>query len=349
MRRPTQHIMETESENLLRTILPSEWIVRSIMHDYGVDFEIEIVDQHSVSGNRIWIQLKSVYNLSSRVKKFNMDDIDKTVLPTPSDFIEVEYFPFSIETKELIYALRCAFPLLLFVADLGKKEIFWLPIRDEIIGSLSYRNPKWRSQKTVTLQIPEWNKISWENAHDYPGLRWYAYEPARMYSFAIIHYYYHEFQYTGRLSGYEIGEGFIDHGEQEELIDSLNLAKNYIIAALEQDVLFGSNGIDFFIKYTNSVQVVPIAIQMKEALLAVEIAFDLIQKEDYDYMSMGFFLGKVEHAIKLLSTAISSYQGYRQRFLLTASTAVVRLVQMHYGIEGSPTFPLKRANPDRNK
>jgi len=36
--------MEEESEQLLKNLLPSHWLVRKIEKDYGVDYEIEIVD-----------------------------------------------------------------------------------------------------------------------------------------------------------------------------------------------------------------------------------------------------------------------------------------------------------------
>ena len=40
------------SETLLGSLLPNAWIVRRIAKDYGVDFEIELVGQEIVSGDR---------------------------------------------------------------------------------------------------------------------------------------------------------------------------------------------------------------------------------------------------------------------------------------------------------
>jgi hypothetical protein len=52
MKRPRQHVMEDASGRLFQSLLPEEWIVRPIAKDYGVDFEVELVDQKIVSGDR---------------------------------------------------------------------------------------------------------------------------------------------------------------------------------------------------------------------------------------------------------------------------------------------------------
>jgi hypothetical protein len=59
VKRPDQHIIDERAQRLLaHQLLPPEWIVRTLPKDCGVDFEIESVDQHVVSGNRVWVQLK---------------------------------------------------------------------------------------------------------------------------------------------------------------------------------------------------------------------------------------------------------------------------------------------------
>ena len=144
MKRPLTHVMEDTSMGLLKSLIPAEWIIRPILKDYGVDIEIELVDQGIVTGNRIWVQLKSVQSLDRSIMK--LDRYGKE--------IEVPCVRFSLSTKELEYSLQCAFPLLLFVADIAAKDIYWLPLRDAIECRLSQRTPKWRLQKTNTLCIP---------------------------------------------------------------------------------------------------------------------------------------------------------------------------------------------------
>ncbi len=165
-----------------------------------------------------------------------------------------------------------------------------------------------------------------------------------MYAFAIIHYYYHEFLYTGRLSGYEIGDGWIDHGEETELVSSLQLAQQYISAALELDVLFGNQGIDFFrLPQIPGYPSTPgLAIQLREAQEATKVALEMLHKEQYSFLGMSILIGHVNHAVNLLSTAISAYQGFRQKFLLTEGAAIFRAALKLHGFEGAPIIPMKR-------
>ena len=345
MKRPESHVMADQSALLLQTLLPPEWIVRPVPHDYGVDFEVELVDQEVVSGNRVWIQLKSVRRRESATAVFAVRDDFQEFLELDTDGrLSVEYMPYSLEAKELQYSLACAFPLLLLVADLDEREIYWIPIRDEILGALSQRNPKWEKQGSATLHIPVWNRLSWEREHNYPGFRWYAHEPARMYAFAIIHYYHHEFRITGRLSGYQIGNGWIDHGEEIELKKSLELAHGYISAALKMDVLFGVQGIDFFrLPIPSEVGLIwGLAAQLEQAVAAAREALEALDKERYAYSEMTSLIAKVDHGVDLLSTAISAYQGFRQKFLLTEATAVWRAAFKEHGIEGPPINPVHR-------
>jgi len=348
MKRPKQHVMEEESERLLKTLIPSEWIVRPILKDYGVDYEIELVDQESVSGNRIWIQIKAVEKSKIQTQTYSVNNFppDFAADSTTSNEgkVKADYIPFSLDVKELNYALKCAFPLLLFVADLNRKDIYWLPIRDEIVGCLSHRNPEWHSQKSATLHLPVWNCLSWEKEKNFPGLRWYALEPARMYAFTTLHYYHHEFRYTGRLSGYEIGDGWMDHGEEIELKNSLQLAHNYISSAIKLDVLFGDNGIDYFnipIPFENAF-ILSMVSQLKQALDAVTLAIEMLNTHKYTWGEMANLVGRIDHAINLLSTAISAYQGFRQKFLLTEASAVWRAAYSIHGMEGAPIFPMSR-------
>lgn len=41
-RRVVQHIMEDESEKVLRNSLPNEWVIRRYKPDYGIDFAVEV-------------------------------------------------------------------------------------------------------------------------------------------------------------------------------------------------------------------------------------------------------------------------------------------------------------------
>lgn len=300
MKRPYQHVMEDDSGELLRQLLPKEWIVRPLPKDYGVDYEVEIVDQESVTGNRFWVQLKAVgcAKCVSVIRSSVCDTGKEKSIPCVS---------FSLATKELRYALKCAFPLLLFVADLNQRRIFWIPLRDEVLVNLSTRNKDWGQQKTNTILIPERNQLAIEKQSDYPGLRWYALEPARMYAFATLHSFIHEFGNKGRLSGYSIGDGFIDDGEGDELRESLVLAKHYLLAALSLDVLFGEQGHGLF--GTAKTQIL-------EGIKAADDASRAIARNKFTFHRMSRLLGQCGHAMGMLSTVITMYDMCREGYLL---------------------------------
>ena len=112
--------MEKQSVQLLEQLIPDEWIARPIHPpDYGVDLEIELVDQTVVTGKRIWVQMKAIER--AKFRAISHDAVNG-----------IDCVPFPLSTKEMQYSLECSFPLLLFIADLRSREIYWLPIRDEV-------------------------------------------------------------------------------------------------------------------------------------------------------------------------------------------------------------------------
>jgi hypothetical protein len=309
--------MEREAEQLIGELLPNEWIIRRIEHDYGVDFEIELVDQESVTGNRIWVQSKAIQQAQRRIQEFLPD---KAEAP-----FRVEYVPYSLETRELLYALRCAFPLLLFLSDLTAQDVFWVPLRDEIDTFLDRQRPTWRSQQTTTVRLPVRNSLRREAAEDYEGLRWYALEPARMNAFVRLHWAIHDFAYEGRLSGYAIGNGWIDDGAEPELRRSLELARRYMSDALVLDVLFSEHGWPIAREFT--------AKQLQQGIASAAQALALLDAGTYHWTEMASLTLKVFQGMELLSTTISSYQIFREHFVVS------ELAALFYGQQGGSSDP----------
>jgi len=308
MKRPRSHVIEDESEDIFKSFLPNEWVVRKIPKDYGVDYEVEIVEGDVVTGNRFWFQLKGTDSIAVRTHRFTI----------PKDFredfggrehLDVKYVAFKVDTKLLEYSLRCDFPLLLGVVDVPRKEVYWLPLADEIVINVEPDSPNWREQQSVTVRIPLHNNFSEEKKRDYYGLRWYAMEPARMRAFAFLHHYYHELQYESRLSGYVIGEGFIDYSEEAELIQSLRAAKSYLQMALQLGCLFGDRGLDVYI--------VSIKPRMEAGLRACSQLLQDVAERRVSFLPTSMLIGKVSHAVSLMPTCISMYQDFRKRFLFT--------------------------------
>jgi len=308
MKRPRAHVIEDESEAIFKSFLPNEWIVRKIPKDYGVDYEVEIVEGDVVTGNRFWFQLKGTDSIAIRTHRFTIPENFREDFGG-REYLDAKYVAFKADVKLLEYSLRCDFPLLLGVVDVPGKEVYWLPLGDEIAVNEEPNNPDWREQQSVTVRIPLHNNFSEEKKRDYYGLRWYAMEPARMRAFALLHHYYHELQYESRLSGYVIGEGFIDHGEEAELIQSLRVAKSYLQMALHLDCLFGDRGLDIYIGMTKPL--------MEEGLKACDQLLQDIPEGRVSFLPTAILIGKVSHAVNLMSTCISMYQEFKKKFLFT--------------------------------
>jgi len=152
-----------------------------------------------------------------------------------------------------------------------------------------------------------------------------------MYAFATLHHYYHEFGYNGRLSGYEIGEGFMDPAEEEELQKSLLLAKRYISAALDLDVLFGDHGIDFLKQLTRG--------QLEAGLKSADLVLQALECKGYSFIGLSLSIAQVACAMDLFSTVINSYQGFRDKYLLTEDTSVWRAAKHIHSQDDGPIFP----------
>jgi hypothetical protein len=129
-----------------------------------------------------------------------------------------------------------------------------------------------------------------------------------MYAFALLHHYYHQFRQLGRLSGYHIGEGWMDPGEEDEARHGLKLARTFISLALKLETLFGKQGVDLFRTLFND--------RFERGFAAASEALRALDKQDYTLLSMSALLADVEMAIDAFSSAISFYQMCRGKFIL---------------------------------
>jgi Domain of unknown function (DUF4365) len=60
MERPRSHITDSLGEAQMRAIFePLGWAVNKIQSDYGIDFDIQIFEQHQATGEWFKVQLKS--------------------------------------------------------------------------------------------------------------------------------------------------------------------------------------------------------------------------------------------------------------------------------------------------
>ena len=58
MKRPREHVLETESRKAFEQMIPDEWVCRELHPDYGIDYQIEIFSDNFSTGNMFYVQIK---------------------------------------------------------------------------------------------------------------------------------------------------------------------------------------------------------------------------------------------------------------------------------------------------
>lgn len=168
--RASSHLNEEKSFEILKQMLPIEWVFRKYTPDYGIDFSIELFEQNDgkyyTQGEHLYIQLKSIkkprYN---KVRIYPRINIEKEQLnPSTVDqssFIEVDVLKYVIETTLLttVEKMGSAVPVLLIAVDISSEEAYYICLNDYIEKIIIPSNPLYYEQKTITLNIPLRNKL----------------------------------------------------------------------------------------------------------------------------------------------------------------------------------------------
>lgn len=128
--RHNNHILETESNKFVNNHIPNEWVIDKPDHDYGIDYNINIVINNEVTGLSFSVQLKSM------------------IRDHYSDFatITLKHSTLSLFNTMLI-------PVLLVAYVQEEKEAYWCWYNDLDIDLTV-------QQKTFTIQVPKTNKLS---------------------------------------------------------------------------------------------------------------------------------------------------------------------------------------------
>ncbi|GAA4824796.1 DUF4365 domain-containing protein [Algivirga pacifica] len=140
--RPRQHVLETESINKLRNSIPTEWVIQSLEHDYGIDNLIEIANNDGyLDGTSFAIQLKATDSLFE-----NRDNVSVRMNTSTLNYLK--------NRLELVM-------IILYVST--EQESYWIWLRD-IIGDVCFEN------ETFTIKIPKNNRLSsinWNRIQEY--------------------------------------------------------------------------------------------------------------------------------------------------------------------------------------
>ena len=137
MKRTSTHWLEDESRVAFRSFLPSNWIVRDKIPDYGIDMEVEIVEGEDITNKVLWLQIKATERSDNSNKPLS----------------------YPIETKYLKHYEQCRFPVIILLWIKPKNSFYYIFAQRYIQDYLNVKKPDWRTQKTVTLVFPLSSKL----------------------------------------------------------------------------------------------------------------------------------------------------------------------------------------------
>ena len=98
MKRPKQHTTDYQAQLLFLKSLPIEWVPRALNPDYGIDYEVDIVEGDSFTGFKFYVQLKGTLSpkytdasfcLPFEVRKltYYSDKVDRPVFIIVADLV----------------------------------------------------------------------------------------------------------------------------------------------------------------------------------------------------------------------------------------------------------------------
>ena len=127
--RTSSHILESKSINDAINCFPDDWIVRRLDIDYGLDLNVEIVEDNQVTGLNFSVQLKATS------KKTSEDSV-----------------PIVLKKTTIHYMKQKLEPIMIIAYVDEEKESYWSWIRDFEIDLE-------KDQKSYTINIPKRNKL----------------------------------------------------------------------------------------------------------------------------------------------------------------------------------------------
>lgn len=125
MERSPPHVLEYESRQAFRNLLPSAWIVRDKEPDYSIDMEVQIVEGGKVTNKVIWVQIKATESIKQPGKRIS----------------------YPMKTKHLKHYERCRLPVIILFWVKSKKVFYYLFAQRFIREKLSMEDPNWRQKK----------------------------------------------------------------------------------------------------------------------------------------------------------------------------------------------------------
>jgi hypothetical protein len=186
-KRPDQHIIDQDGQQLLREKLPKAWLLREYRPDYGLDFTVEVFKTlqpiegkrtvHETLGEHFFAQLKSIDEpVIKPLTIYGRGNVEKARerLDIKDEVATIDTYRFQLEMPELVTIERMGIgiPVLLIIADLKARRCSFVCLNDYIDKILIPRHDDYRMKSSRTIHVPVGNEIG--SPKGLVALRWYA-------------------------------------------------------------------------------------------------------------------------------------------------------------------------------
>lgn len=169
-KRPVSHITGDKGIDIVKSVLPSEWVIRTLTPDYGIDLLVELFDfvddkkkVCETLGEFLYLQVKGTENLERRKLRVHpVYNVAKSEWDENKDeFMDIDIVSFPIDTSllETVKRVGTSVCVLLFVVDTTTKEVFSICLSDVLDKYIQPQKPDYKKQDSVTIHIPIDNKV----------------------------------------------------------------------------------------------------------------------------------------------------------------------------------------------
>lgn len=241
-KRVRQHMMEDRSIQIVRELLPEQWVVREYKPDYGIDLLVELFEYVDAErmiaatlGETLFVQVKStevVQKQQLRVHPRRNVELGPLAEDRGRSSL-VEVTKLRIETSELrtVHAIGAAIPALLFLVELSTRRIYYVCLNDLIEKLVIPQDPSYHLKQSKVVHIPARNCISAADPHSVQPLGTYAKRPKLYAAFEKFGYQKHELEYAIPLFQASQTEA----RQEETARGALDLVRHFLAIILRYD------------------------------------------------------------------------------------------------------------------
>lgn len=200
-KRNKSQIIGEKAVEILRGLLPIEWVVREYTPDYGIDLSVELFEEYKsnyiTTGEHVYFQVKGTEKLKKGKLKVNERSNVEKINSENTLYKETDVVKFSIETALLgtVEKMGSAVPVLLVIVDIINKTAYFVCLNDYIEKVIIPSNPNYIQQKSLVINIPVSNII--KSDKDIIPIRWYAKRAKLFALFSKANYQRSELNYMG--------------------------------------------------------------------------------------------------------------------------------------------------------